>query len=371
MVVAAMLAATPLSGCARRVVKASKMPAHYQAADVTNARTADLGRLSMPTVASDILEPQDVIDVTIASGLEPAGQVVPTPVRLDDDGVATLALVGPLRLAGLEPFAAEEAIAQAAVDRGLYKAPQVTVTMRKKAVNRVTVIGAVEKQGVQELPRGQSTLLAALVSAGSLNKAAGTVIEVRRHARMAARPLPVSAAAATGGQGEVQPAVALVDAGVPMPLPPPDAVGEADTFMRLDLADLDPASGRDVQLRDGDIVRVETRDLMPVSVIGLVQKPGQYEMPVSKPIHVLDAIALAGGWSNPVADKIIITRNVQGEKEPVVIQTSIAAAKREDASNLRLAPGDVVSVEGTPLTTIQTIFDRVFRIGIGASVPLF
>lgn len=365
VVVAAFLALTPFSGCARRIVKASRMPAHYQAAEIGNARTADLGRLSMPTAASDVLEPQDVIDVTIASGLEPAGQVAPTPARLDDQGVATLALVGPVQLAGLEPFAAEEAIAKAAVERGLYRAPQVTVTMRKKAINRITVIGAVEKQGVQELPRGQSTLLAALVAAGSLNKSAGTVIEVRRHAAALARPQSEGDAMAAEGSEGVQPAVAFSDTSGPSPLPQPD------TFMRIDLAELDPASGRDVQLRDGDIVRVETRDPEPVNVIGLVRKPGQYEMPVNKQLRLLDAIALAGERSNPWADKIIVKRHVRGEKQPVVIRTSLAAAKHDDASNIRLAPGDVVSVEETPQTTMNYIITNIFRFGFAASVPMF
>jgi polysaccharide export outer membrane protein len=363
--VAVALAAAPVPGCAQRVVRASRMPARYQAAEIGNARTADLGHLSMATAPSDMLEPQDVIDVTIASGLEPAGQVAPTPVRLDDEGMAKIALIGSVQLAGLEPFAAEEAIAKAAVTRGLYKAPQVTVTMRKKAVNRVTVIGAVEKQGIQELPRGQSTLLGALVAAGSLNKSAGTIIEVRRHPSA----FPGTSQAADSSRAAEQ-GVVLASAAAPVP-PVPSAIGEPDTIMRIDLAKLDPETGRDLQLRDGDIVRVETRDPVPVNVIGLVRKPGQYEMPVNKPLRLLDAIALAGERSNPWADKIIVTRHVRGEREPVVIRTSLAAAKRDDASNIRLAPGDVVSVEETPQTTMNYIITNIFRFGFAASVPMF
>lgn len=361
-----LAAIAPAGGCAHRVVKAKSMPARYQAADVSNARTADLSRLSMPTVRSDVIEPQDVIDVTIASGAEPAGQIAPTPVRLDDAGVANIALLGPVRLAGLEPYAAEQAIAAAAVGRGLYKRPQVTVTMRKKAVNRVTVIGAVDKQGVQELPRGQSTLLAALVAAGSLSERAGTIIEVRRHAAAGQPPV-----AASEPKGDVQLASAAIGPEATAPLPLPAAVGEAKETMRIDLADLEPDGGRDVQLQDGDIVRVETRDPVPVNVIGLVRKPGQYEMPVNKPIHVLDAIAMAGERSNPWADKIIVKRHVAGEADPIVIETSLSAAKHDDASNIRLAPGDVVSVEETTQTTMNYIITNIFRFGFAASVPLF
>jgi polysaccharide export outer membrane protein len=319
--------------------------------------------------------------VTIASGIETAGQLVPTPVRLDDEGVATIALIGPVRLAGLEPFAAEQAIASAAVERGLYKAPQVTVTMRKKAINRITVIGAVENQGVRELPRGQSTLLTALVAAGALSERAGTVIEVRRHDPTGPRPIARgNRAGSVELTGSEQPAdgVQLATARTPggdslrPPAPLPELPEHAtQERLRIDLADLDPTKGQDVQLRDGDIVRVETRDPVPVNVIGLVRKPGQYEMPVNKPLTVLDAIAMAGERSNPWADKILVTRQVPGDKQPVVIRTSMSSAKHDAAFNIRLAPGDVVSVEETPQTTLNYIITGIFRFGVGTNVPLF
>jgi protein involved in polysaccharide export with SLBB domain len=102
-----------------------------------------------------------------------------------------------------------------------------------------------------------------------------------------------------------------------------------------------------------------------------VRKPGQYEVPVNQPLRLLDAIALAGERSSPWADKIIVTRQVRGEPGPVVIQTGIAAAKRDDAANIRLSPGDVVSVEETPQTALHYILTSIFRFGVGANVPLF
>jgi polysaccharide export outer membrane protein len=355
-------------GCARRVVHANRMPAHFRAADVSNAVTADLGRLSLPTTPNELIEPEDIIDVTIVSGIESPGQVAPTPVRLDDGGVAHLALVGPVRLAGLEPYAAEQVIAAAAIQRGLYRSPQVTVAIRKKAVNRITVIGAVEKQGVQELPRSQSTLLAALVAAGSLSKTAGTIIEVRRNE-----------AASGVGQADSRRAGVVELTGLAAAPEPLELAGLAPDMgsdlgpelLRIDITALDAIGDRDIQLRDGDIVRVEPRDPVPVNVIGLVRKPGQFEMPVNKPIHVLDAIAMAGERSNPWADKILITRHVPGEPEPVVIQTSVTEAKHDEASNLRLAPGDIVSVEETPQTAMNYIITSIFRFGFAASLPIF
>lgn len=371
----AVSALVALTGCHGRVIQATRMPSRYQAAVVTNAKIADLSRLSIPTTSSSMIEPEDVIDVAISSGLEDAARVAPIAVRVDDEGVANIALVGPIPLAGMEPFAAEQLIAETAVERGLYRQPQVTVTMKKKAVNRVTVIGAVEKQGVQELPRGQSTLLAALVAAGSLNERAGTTIEVRRHE--AAMPAMARTKEASSSAVQVASAETLAGGDVLTPVPEEHDENESapaePRVMKIDLTTVDASGSNDVQLKDGDIIRVETRDPNPISVIGLVRKPGQYEMPVNQPMHVLDALALAGERSNSWADKVIITRHVRGRREPVVIQTSVMQCQHDDTANIRLSPGDVVSVEQTPATVVNTVLGNIIRFSFvaGGRVAVF
>ncbi len=358
---------TLFSGCAGRVIRASRLHPRYQAATIDNAKIADLGRLSAPASRSDLIEPQDVIDVLIASGIETPGQLQSHPVRISDDGIATIALVGEVDLAGLEPFAAEKKIAEAAVERGLYRTPQVTVTMRKKATNQVTVIGAVEKPGFQQLPRGNSTLLSALVTAGTLNKDAGTKIEIRRHPRS-----PTLAEKSRIAVQQTSSSVTNSPESDETLDEPAEFPAVAETF-RIDLAKVSPDGENDFQLQDGDIVRVETRDPPPLVVIGLVNKPGQFPMPVNQQLRVLDALALAGERSNSWADRIVITRRIKNESEPVVISTSIRSAQRNEESNLRLAPGDVVSVEQTPQTVSLDIFKNFFRLNViaGGSIPLF
>ncbi len=375
------------SGCANRIIKARRMPDRYQAAKVTNAQVADLSRLSMSTTSSSLIEPEDVVDVTISSGLEEAGRITPTPVRVDDNGIAMIALVGQVPLAGLEPFQAEQRIVTAAIERGLFKAPQVTVTMRKKAVNRITVVGAVKEQGTIELPKSQSTLLGALMAAGSLDEKAGTEIEIRRHENTAATQLSESGSPADAldansediqltsveEQSDVKQAGLIRPRQLPRSQQSSNRPTSQPKTMKIDLATIDGTSDTDIGLQDGDVVRVETRDPNPISVIGLVQKPGQYEMPVGQPVHVLDAIAMAGERSNPWADKIYITRHITSENKPIVIETSVVNAQHSDESNIRLSPGDVVSVEQTPQTVIHNVFSTIFRFSIvaGQSIPIF
>jgi polysaccharide export outer membrane protein len=363
--IALAIVAMSTVGCAGRVVRARRLPAQWQAANVSNARIVDLGRLSTPTPSSTVIEPEDVVDVSINSGIDPTAQAAAVPVRVGPDGKASIALIGDVEVAGLEPHAAEQEISKAAVDRGIYRVPQVTVTIRKKATNRITVIGAVEKPGVIEVPRGQSTLLTALVSAGALSKNAGTKVEVRRNSAEAI-------ARRNAASGGVRLAAAEQD-GEEVGNAAPQAVPVPAETITIDLAKLDDSGSQNLDLADGDVVRVEARDPLPINVIGLVRKPGQYEVPVNKPLHVLDALALAGERSNPWADKAIIKRHVRGQSEPIVIQTSISMAKRDNASNVRLAPGDAVSIEETPQTVTYNVLSSIFRLNVmaGGSIPLF
>ena len=104
------------------------------------------------------------------------------------------------------------------------------------------------------------------------------------------------------------------------------------------------------------VVVVLEKAQQSVSVIGLVQRPGNYELPTDETLRLLDAIALAGGLRVSVANRVQVIRRVPDREEPVVIQASLRTAKRDGQENLVLAAGDIVSVEETPTTfVVETI----------------
>jgi polysaccharide export outer membrane protein len=78
---------------------------------------------------------------------------------------------------------------------------------------------------------------------------------------------------------------------------------------------------------------------------------------------------MAGGLSNPVADKIYVIRRKPGTTETILISLKLSDAKRNEQANLLLAPGDVVSVEQTPGTVLIDAL-RMMNLGIGATLPL-
>jgi polysaccharide export outer membrane protein len=164
------------------VYHVKSLPIEFQAASVPNPKTIDLSRLASVAVSNELIDRGDVLELTLVTGYGRLDTTT-TPIRVGDDGAASVPLVGKVELAGLELEAAEQAIASAGMHRGVFRNPHVTVTMKRPRVNKVTVIGAVEKPGVYDLPRGSSALLAALVAAGGLTDEAGTEVEIRRPPR--------------------------------------------------------------------------------------------------------------------------------------------------------------------------------------------
>jgi len=123
-----------------------------------------------------------------------------------------------------------------------------------------------------------------------------------------------------------------------------------------------------LKLQDGGVIMVERRDPKPIHVMGLVRKPDRYEFPISESLRLLDAVALASGTNNPFADKVYIIRNNPAGGEPILIEGSIKKAKRNGKADLRLAPGDIVSVERT---TNTSLFEAVRIIGFNVGARIY
>jgi protein involved in polysaccharide export with SLBB domain len=146
--------------------------------------------------------------------------------------------------------------------------------------------------------------------------------------------------------------------------------GSGPSIVRVNLATAARDRTTPHLLEDGDVVHVLKRDIAPVSVIGLVQKPGEFQYPANRSLYFLDALAQAGGVSSPVADKVLIIRRPAGQKDPVNIEVSLSSAK-SGKENIELQPGDTVSVERTPATVVVDTFQTFFRVGFSSALPGF
>jgi polysaccharide export outer membrane protein len=338
------------------IYTADVMPPQLAAAPRQNAQTIDLSRLASAAVNSDVIDKGDVLEVSIAAGLSEKDRAT-FPCRVLDSGMAELPNVSPLSIAGMELEAAEAAITAHYTREGVFRNPLVTVTMKKQRANRVTVVGAVKKPGVYSIPRGRSDLLAAIVAAEGLSEDAGTQVEIRNPTHAPSlEPAPIADARGMGLQSVGHtPAT-------------PVALSQFQT-LKVDLVSATKTGTSGYTVLDGGVVYVEKRDPEPLHVLGLVAKPNRYEMPVGQDLRVLDAIALAGGISNPVANRVYVIRKYPESNQTAIVNVSISDAKRHEINNIRLAPGDVVSVEQTPSTVIIEAL-RFMNLGFGATLPL-
>lgn len=304
----------------------------------TNVQTLDLSVLAQTSASSKVIQPGDVLDVTISTGLHDEDPIE-SKLQVGASGAVDVPLVGPVRLAGYEIENAHQIIRDECVRRQIFQNPNVSVLVHEQNANRVTVLGEVKEPNEYQLPVASSDLLSALVAAQGLTEKAGTIVEIRQ----------------PGLPGHDQ---------APGSLPP--------GTRRIDLREATASGARgDYRLGDGAVVMVMKKPPRTVYVRGLVKKPDEYPMPEDRDLRLLEALTIAGDRTIQIADKVKIIRKLPNLSQPVTIAASIRDAKSAPASNIRLAPGDVIEVEETPTTfVVQTLKDFV-RFGVSGAVPLF
>jgi polysaccharide export outer membrane protein len=348
------------SGC-NSAYRVSNLPADCLAPSPVNTETINLAGLTDTTVSREIIQLGDILEITMVTDYSKL-TTTSTPVRVTDDGTIAVPLVGKVSVVGLEIEQAEQVIAGESIMRGVFRNPCITATMKQCRTNRITVVGAVDKPGPVDLPRASSSLLSALIAAGGMNKEADTEIEIRRTDTRNMAPNQAQAgmmqAADRNGNGLVLASHQQEQPAAPL------------TVLKVNLNAVAGGAERLPELRDGDIVYVAKRTPKPVYVMGLVRKPGEFAFPVNQEIRVLDAIALAGGCSNPLAEDVLVIRRPPGKAEPIRISVSLQAAK-QGQDNVALAPGDTVSVEQTPITAVVDAIQTFVRVGLGASMSLY
>lgn len=345
-----------VAGCASdRTFTAYNLPPELVAPIVEDPNTLDLSRLSAGTADHEVIERSDILEVEIATGLS-ADDNVRFLVHVSESGMAALPEIGTVSLAGYSLDEVETIIARVCRERDLYLTPHVTVQMKRKRMNRITVVGAVEKPGIYELANSQCDLLSAIVSAGGLSEDAGVTVKIR----MPSQPGAESYAASrnyfthTAAPSEVHSATA------------------SGRILQVNLAEAAQDGTHGHRIPNGSVVTVEKRPTQYIQVIGLVRRPGRHEYEYGQEMNLLDALALAEGVSSQVADKVLVIRSVhsESESEAVVIEVSLREAKRDARANLRLAPGDTVSVELSAATIVLDTM-QLIRFAVGASLGSF
>lgn len=93
------------------------------------------------------------------------------------------------------------------------------------------------------------------------------------------------------------------------------------------------------------IVFIEEYHPRQVSVTGEVEKPGKYDMPEERDLTVMEAIALAGGFTKDAAvNATKIMRGHKDEKEIITVKITDITHKGLKDKDIALKPEDIVYV---------------------------
>lgn len=116
-------------------------------------------------------------------------------------------------------------------------------------------------------------------------------------------------------------------------------IEEATSLVRQDLA-------RDYLVNPQVTMVVLEYSKKRFTVLGLVQKPGSFEIPSEETVFFPQAIALAGGFHRIAKkSKVSITRQEGGRATTIYIDATSKGGGTGDPQNFQILPGDTITVE--------------------------
>lgn len=269
----------------------------------------------------------DVLRLDVYGRPEVSGKHVVGP-----DGVITVPLVGDVAVNDLTREAAVEA-----VDRRLrqyFSQPRATLAVEEYTSNQVTVLGRVERAGVQKFAH-PPTLAEVLANAGAL-----PILD---------KQATLTRAAIMRGRQKL----IWVDVKA--------------------LLNGDPAYN--IRMKKGDIVFIPDSSDTSVYVLGAVTKPGSYRL--TPRMTVLDALAQAGGATeNAETSKIGVYR--AGAKRVEIIEMAALIAP-DRTVNYALEDGDVVFVPNSAIADFGYVMRQIapamsvltFGLGLNGALGLW
>jgi polysaccharide export outer membrane protein len=264
-----------------------------------------------------LIGPGDLIQVDVLDTPEMEQQV-----RVTDDGTAPLAYVGEVKVGGLTPGAAAEAIRHLLISKNVMKNPQVAVRVQEYSTQDVSVLGQVRTPGAYPLTTPQP-VLRVLSLAGGVTDIADRQVTIKRH-------------------------------------------GSAKQLTYMLSNDPQKMLTNMVMVNPGDIVMVPKAPV--IYIMGDVGRPGGYAMSSNEShLTLLQAIARAGSANKTsVASKVRLIRNTgDGEKETRIHLDAMQKGKIPD---IDLQPNDIVFVPFSWMKNIALSGSTIVGSTAGAAV---
>ncbi len=244
--------------------------------------------------------------------------------RVDDDGFATLPLLGRISAVNMTLRDFESGLQKAYAPKYFALPPAVAVSVTDYRKYQVRITGAVKEPGVYELKRDEMSLASLLTKAKGVKEAG---------------------------------------AGVVMLTPANEAAGSPQMVM-LPVQDMD-IPFVDAPLTPGMTVAVEQLPRRQLTVFGLVKTPGIFDYPVDVEYSLAQALALAGGTMYKSDPRRATIYRVDKDGNLVAAVFDIGGEKHPEFAGIMLKPGDVVAVQPTIYTTARQVIPDLVKFTIG------
>jgi polysaccharide export outer membrane protein len=119
-----------------------------------------------------------------------------------------------------------------------------------------------------------------------------------------------------------------------------------EEFIKVDMKNITQKGEKekDVVLEPDDII-VVPKGFWKISVVGEVAKPGRYDMSKERQLSVMEALAMAGGFTKDadLANAKILRSN-QGQKEAMQININDIMIRGDKDKNVTLQPEDIIVI---------------------------
>jgi polysaccharide export outer membrane protein len=242
--------------------------------------------------------PRDLIEVRVFETQELNGSL-----RVSEDGLINMPLVGNVTVAGLTETEAAQRIKGVLEEKALQRA-SVSVQVQEFRARPISVIGSVRQPGNLAFA-GRWTLLEALTAAGGLDDTHGAFIHVLRRSE-------------NGLSDQV-------------------SIRTNDLLVRAD-------PRVNIPILPGDLINVPGAIEVTVYCMGEVESPGAVAFKSSERISLLTVIARAGGLTDRASNKIAVKRtDVDGKTSEITADYKRILSGKE--FDIELRPGDVVVIK--------------------------
>ena len=275
-------------------------------------------------VSQYLLGPDDQVRIW-ALGLE---EISDKPVRIDPSGYINLPILGRIHAAGLTTDQFISELKQRLAKE--VRQPQVSVDIVEFGSQPVSVMGAVNRPGVQQVS-GRKTLAEMLSLAGGLRPDAGPYIKITRQIELGEIPLHTARVDSSGH------------------------FTTADLRVKDLLSAASPTEN--ILIQPHDVITVPTAEM--VYVVGAVKKPGNFALNERESVSVLQALSMAEGLGPmPKAQDSKILRLVPGSDERKEIPVDLKKVMSGKAEDMALKANDILFV---PDSTAKKVTARALE----------